>query len=100
MSATLTVILWRDIPVQVIAKQGRTVSKIELPPRFQQAIDRAAMRAGSIGSDEYLDDWRRESRPCDDDLEVVVNAEVAGLDARFTIEVLNEYVLNCGYRGE
>jgi len=100
MSATLTVIMWRDIPAQVIAKQGRTVSKVELPPRFQQAIDRAAMRAGSVGSDAYLDDWRRDSRPCGGDLEVAVNAEVAGLDARFTIEVLNEYVLNNGYRGE
>lgn len=100
MSATLTVILWRDIPAQVVAKQGRTASKVELPPRFQQAIDRAAMRSGSIGSDEYLDDWRRESRPCGDDLEVAVNAEIAGLDARFPIAVLNEYVLNNGYRGE
>ena len=100
MSATLTVILWRDIPAQVVAKKGRTVSRVELPPRFQQATDRAAMRAGSIGSDEYLDDWRRESRPCGDDLEVAVNDEVAGLDARFTVEVLNEYVLNGGYRGE
>ena len=100
MSAMLTVILWRDIPAQVVAKQGRTVSKVELPPRFQQAIDRAAMRAGSIGSDEYLDHWRRESRPCGDDLEVAVNAEVAEIDARFPIEVLNDYVLNSGYRGE
>ena len=100
MSATLTVILWRDIPAQVAAKSGRTVAKVELPPRFQQAIDRAAMRAGSIGSDEYLDDWRRDSRPCGDDLELAANAEVAELEARFPIEVLNEYVLNNGYRGE
>lgn len=100
MSATLTVILWRDIPAQVVAKQGRTVSKVELPPRFQQAIDRAAMRAGSIGSDEYLDDWRRETQPCGDDLEVAVTAAVTELDARFTVEVLNEFVLNGGYRGE
>jgi hypothetical protein len=100
LSATLTVILWRDIPAQVVAKQGRAVSRVELPPRFQQAIDRAAMRAGSTGTDEYLDDWRRESRACGDELEVAVNAEVAEIDARFPIDVLNEYVLNSGYRGE
>ena len=100
MSAALTVILWRDIPAQVVAKQGRAVHKIELAPRFQQAIDRAAMRAGSSGSAEYLDDWRRDSRPCDDDLEAAVAAEVAAIDTRFTVEVLNEYVLNSGYRGE
>ncbi len=100
MSATLSVILWRDIPAQVVAKKGRTIYKIELPPRFQQAIDRAAMRAGSIGTDEYLDEWRRDSRPCSDDLEAAVNSEVAALEARFSVDVLNDYVLNSGYRGE
>ena len=34
MSAQLTVILWRDIPAQVVAKLGRTAHKIELAPRF------------------------------------------------------------------
>ena len=100
MSARLTVILWRDIPAQVVVKSGDETLKIELPPRFQQAVDRAAMRAGAIGTDEYLEDWRRESRQCPDNLEEEVQAEAAEIDARFTIEVLNEYVLNNGYRGE
>ncbi len=100
MSARLTVILWRDIPAQVVAKQGRTSHKIELAPRFQQAIDRAAMRAGSIGTDAYLEDWRRDTQPCADDLETVANTEAAAIDARFPLDVLNEYVLNSGYRNE
>ena len=97
---TLTVILWRDMPAQVVAKQGRATHKIELSPRFQQAIDRAAMRAGSIGTDEYLEDWRRESRPCGDDLEAEAEAEAAALEDRFSLDVLNEYVMNLGFRGE
>ena len=48
--AELTVIWWRDIPAQVTAKEGRTRAARELPPRFQEAIDAAAMRAGLIGS--------------------------------------------------
>lgn len=100
MSSTLTVILWRDMPAQVVAKQGRTAHKIELPPRFQQAIDRAAMRAGSIGTDEYLEDWRRESRQCGDDLEAEAVAEAKSIEERFPLDVLNEYVINSGYRGE
>ena len=44
--AELTVIWWRDIPAQVTAKEGRTRTARELPPRFQEAIDPAAMRAG------------------------------------------------------
>ncbi len=100
MSARLTVILWRDIPAQVVAKQGRTAHKIELAPRFQQAIDRAAMRAGSIGTDAYLEDWRRDTQPCGDDLEAAADAEAAAIDTRFPLDVLNEYVLNSGYRNE
>ncbi len=43
--ADLTIIYWRDIPAQVIAKQGRKTAKRELPARFSEAIDMAAMRA-------------------------------------------------------
>ena len=57
--ASLTVVYWRDIPAQVIAKQGRKSAKKMLSDRFQEAIDRAAMRSGAAGTDDYLEDWRR-----------------------------------------
>ena len=44
--AELIVVYWRDIPAQVIVKAGGKTAKRELPERFEQAIDRAAMRAG------------------------------------------------------
>ena len=52
-------ILWRDIPSQVLIKRGRDRGKYMRSARFQEAIDRAAMRAGKGGSDAYLDEWRR-----------------------------------------
>ena len=52
-------ILWRDIPSQVLIKRGRDRGKYMLTARFQEAIDRAAMRAGKGGSDAYLEEWRR-----------------------------------------
>ena len=52
-------IFWRDIPSQVLIKRGRDRGKYMLSARFQEAIDRAAMRAGKGGSDAYLDEWRR-----------------------------------------
>ena len=52
-------ILWRDIPSQVLIKRGQDRGKYMLSARFQEAIDRAAMRAGKGGSDAYLDEWRR-----------------------------------------
>ena len=35
------------------------MTKSPLAPRFQEAIDEAAMRLGDTGSDDYLAGWRR-----------------------------------------
>jgi hypothetical protein len=81
--AELTVISWRDIPAQVVARAGRRSARAQLPARFQEAIDAAAMAAGLAGSDEYLGQWRRESRACGDDLESEVAAEAARLETAY-----------------
>ena len=68
--ASLTVISWRDIPAQVIVRRGRETAKVRLSDRFQEAVDRAAMRAGKGSSDLYLAEWKRSSAtPCSDDIE-------------------------------
>jgi Virulence factor len=90
--AELTVIWWRDIPAQVTARQGRSRAACELPPRFQEAIDAAAMRAGLIGTEAYLGEWRREPRTCGDDLEAEVAQEVEWLEAAYTDDVLERLV--------
>ena len=88
MAGTLTVIWWRDIPAQVIAKDRRESHKVVLHPRFQVAIDRAAMKAGRKEFGDYIEEWRRAARPCGDDLEAEANAEAARLEAHFTKELL------------
>jgi hypothetical protein len=60
--AKLTIVYWRDIPAQIIGRAGRQTFKKQLSHRFQEAIDRAAMRAGRGSSDAYLSEWRREAR--------------------------------------
>ena len=90
--AELTVIWWRDIPAQVTAKEGPTRAARELSPRFQEAIDSAAMRAGLIGTDAYLEEWRREPRGCGDDLEAEVLQETEWLEAAYTDDVLERLV--------
>jgi len=67
--AELIIVYWRDIPAQVLVRQGRKAARRELPERFIQAIDRAAMRVGAKESDAYLAQWRRGApEPCGDDL--------------------------------
>ncbi len=83
--AKLIVIWWRDIPSQVVVKQGREASKAMLAHRFQEAIDRAAMRAGKASSDAYMADWRRsEPVGCGDDMQAAAQAEAARLEALYS----------------
>ena len=55
----VTVVYWRDIPAQVLIGKGRRAAKMPLSERFEQAIDRAAMRSGAAGTDAYLAEWRK-----------------------------------------
>ena len=90
---SLIVISWRDIPAQVIVKRGRETAKVQLSQRFQEAVDRAAMRAGKGSSDAYLADWARSApRPCGDDLKAEASAEAARLEAKFTDEDLERLI--------
>ena len=95
--ANLSIISWRDIPAQVVVRRGRETAKVQLSSRFQEAVDRAAMRAGRGASDAYLADWRRsEARPCSDDIHAEAAAEAARIEARFTDLQLEELIRSKG----
>ncbi len=95
----LTVISWRDIPAQVTAGKRREAIRVQLSDRFQEAIDAAAMRAGLIGSDGYLEEWRRETRQCGDDLEGEVAAAASELELQYPDERLERLVRASGEEG-
>lgn len=99
--AQVTIVYWRDIPGQVIVGRGRRAAKHPLPERFEQAIDRAAMKAGLAGSDEYLSAWRKEvvERP-DAAPEALAEAMAAELDAAHPKAVLIELINNFGHKPE
>ena len=98
--ASLTLILWRDIPAQVVVRRGRDTAKAKLSQRFQEAIDRAAMRAGKGQSDLYLAEWRRsDARPCSDDIEQEAAAEAARVEARYTEQDLEQLIRAHGVAG-
>jgi hypothetical protein len=94
----LTVILWRDIPAQVTATDGVTTARRELDQRFQKAIDAAAMKADLVESGAYLEEWRREARPCGDDLEAEVAAEAERLECTHDRDTLLRLTRNGGLR--
>ncbi|HEY7747081.1 MAG TPA: virulence factor [Aestuariivirgaceae bacterium] len=93
----LTIVYWRDIPSQVIAKAGRASEKRMLPDRFQEAIDMAAMRDGAASTDDYLADWRRSDPvSCGDDLAMEAERVAHDLDAKFDKERLKALIANGG----
>ena len=98
--ARLICIYWRDIPAQVVGRAGRKNVKQVLAPRFAEAIDRAAMRAGRGSSDAYLADWRRESEEVSGNLEQRVRERVDLLESRFDEEFLESVVKAGGLVGE
>jgi hypothetical protein len=83
--ASLIIISWRDVPAQVVVKRARETAKVQLSQRFQEAVDRAAMRAGRGSSDAYLEDWRRSPpATCGDDLQAEAERAAAAIEARYS----------------
>ena len=95
-------IYWRDIPSQVIVQRGRKREKAQLSSRFQEAIDRAAMRAGKGSSDAYLSEWRRETSACEstDELKEIAEREVCRFEEEFSDERLLQLIRNHGTAGD
>ncbi|NJO36273.1 MAG: hypothetical protein HC871_00090 [Rhizobiales bacterium] len=61
--ASFRVLSWHQIPSVVEAKDDDGGShKEQLSARFQELIDSLAMRKKLVGTDAYLEGWRR-SRP-------------------------------------
>jgi hypothetical protein len=94
--ASLVTIWWRDIPMQVIAREGRRSEKRILNKRFQFAVDKAAMNAGKKSYGDYIEEMRRAERPCGDDLAAEANAEVARLERAYAKDVLHALIASGG----
>ena len=96
--AALTIVYWRDMPAQVIVGKGRRGSKAPLSERFEQAIDRAAMKVGAKDSDAYLSEWRkvaageREGTP-----DEIAAAEAARIEDEYDQDRLKALIDNDGW---
>ena len=96
--AQLTIVYWRDIPAQVIVKQGRMVAKRQLSDRFQEAIDRCAMKVGARDTDAYLAEWRRgQPIAVEGGAEELAAAEASRLEQEFDKEHFKTLIANGGW---
>ena len=93
----VTIVYWRDIPAQVIVGKGRRAAKVQLPERFEQAIDRAAMKTGAAATDDYLAEWRKAVPfVVEGDAADIAQAEAARLDAEYGKDRILELIANGG----
>ncbi|AYE86324.1 MAG: virulence factor [Sulfitobacter sp.] len=94
----VTIVYWRDIPAQVIVGKGRRGSKRPLPERFEQAIDRAAMKIGAGDSDAYLAEWRKaDPFEVEGDPDAIADAEAARIDAEYDRDRIKQLIDNDGW---
>lgn len=93
----VTIVFWRDIPAQVIVGKGRRGSKVQLEERFEQAIDRVAMKVGAKDADAYLADWRKaEPYSVEGEAEQVAKAEAARLQDEYDHDRIKALIANDG----
>lgn len=81
---------WQEFPSLITAREGRrNTHKVELPQRFQVAIDEAAMRQGLTGTDAYIEAWRRNGwQERDGTPEAVAQAVAAEVEEAYPSERL------------
>ncbi|MEO9778207.1 MAG: virulence factor [Sedimentitalea sp.] len=94
----VTVVFWRDIPAQVIVGKGRRGAKRQLEERFEQAIDRAAMKVNAKDTDAYLAEWRKaapytvEGEPTE-----IAEAEATRLETEYDRDRIKALIDNDGW---
>ncbi len=94
----VTIVFWRDIPAQVIVGKGRRGSKAPLPERFEQAIDRCAMKIGAQDTDAYLAEWRKaEPYTVEGEPDVVAKGEAERIDTEYDKARILALIKNDGW---
>lgn len=94
----VTIVYWRDIPAQVIVGKGRRGSKAPLPERFEQAIDRCAMKVGAKEDDAYLSEWRKAAPfEADGEPDAIAAAEAARIDAEYDTDRIKTLIAADGW---
>jgi Virulence factor len=94
----VTIVYWRDIPAQVIVGKGRRGSKRQLAERFEQAIDRAAMKVNAKDADAYLAEWRKaDPYSVDGEPDIVAEAEATRLETEYDTARIKALIDNEGW---
>jgi Virulence factor len=94
----VTIVYWRDIPAQIIVGKGRSGSKVKLTERFEQAIDRCAMKIGAKDADAYLAEWRKAAPvTVEGEPDAVAASEAARIETEYDTARLKSLIAADGW---
>ncbi len=89
--------MWRDIPAQIIVGKGRNAKKVKLPERFEQAIDRCAMKLNLTNTDEYLNEWHKtDPINLEGSIDEIIDLEQKKIEKEYDSIKLKQLILNDG----
>ena len=94
--AQLKIVYWRDIPGQVVFREGRRNTRLRLPGRFARAIERAAYRLKKNQQDALFEPWHDVAQPFDGDVRQQAHELVRQLEAQYTEDVLESLIRASG----
>ena len=78
--------------------KGRRGSKRPLEERFEQAIDRAAMKVNARDADAYLAEWRKAvPYTVEGDPDAVAEAEAVRLETEYDGDRIKALIANDGW---
>ena len=92
----LKIVYWRDIPGQVVIRQGRRSTRLRLPLRFMKAIERAGYRLKKKQQDALFEPWHDVTQPFNGDIREQAQQLVQQLEEQYTEEVLEILIRDSG----
>ncbi len=94
--AQLKVVFWRDIPGQVVYRDGGRNRRLRLSPRFFRAIERATYRLKKTGEDALFDPWHDVAQPVDGNVREQAAQLVRQLESDYTDDILDSLARSNG----
>ena len=94
--AQLKIVYWRDIPGQVVFKEGRRNTRLRLPLRFMKAIERAANRLKKQNKDALFEPWHDVAQIVDGDVRRQAEELIGQLEEQYSDAVLDQLIRASG----
>lgn len=94
--AQLKIVYWRDIPGQVVFKQGRRNTRLRLPMRFMKAIERAAYRLKKKNKDALFEPWHDVAQTVNGDVRQQAEELISQLNEQYSDAVLDQLIRASG----